>query len=562
MRRRRFAFRILRSGFRILIVSLLSLAVLAVVLDVTLDAPLRRHMERAINESLDGYHVRVRQADFHVLGFSIDLKNSSIYQNAHPDPPVAFIPKFRASVQWRALLSRRLVANIRFERPTIHINLNQLYEEARDPVPIRQRGWQDALEAIYPLKINDFEVREGTLVYQDVGNSPPLRVSRVYFHAGNIRNIRSKDRHYPSNIRLAGIVFEKGKIFVDGHADFMAKPLPGVTGALDLQNMELGYFQPMAKRNNLSVRGGSVDALGRFEYASTTQRLELDRVVIRRAVLDYLNTGQPAGPRGTLPKRVIAKAKQLKNSPDQIIRIRTLDVLGSEVGFVNQASDPPYRIFVTDGFLEARNFSNQNAFGAASVMLAGKFMGSGEVLAQAGLRPAAKGSDFDVVVRIDDAQIPSLNQFLRSYAHLDVAAGTFSFYAEARVKEGHIEGYVKPLFKNIDIYDSRQDRHKSVFKKLYEKVAGGIAKMLKNEPRKEVATVTSISGPVEDVHANTMEIVGGLIKNAFFRAILPGFESHVKIHGKHRKERSKEALMSRPDPEGPSRTAEARGGSR
>jgi hypothetical protein len=217
---------------------------------------------------------------------------------------------------------------------------------------------------------------------------------------------------------------------------------------------------------------------------------------------------------------------------------------------------------VTDGFLEARNFSNRNTLGAASVLLAGKFMGSGKLLAQAGLRPAAKGSDFDVVLKIDDAQIPSLNQLLRSYAHLDVAAGTFSFYAEARVKEGHINGYVKPLFKNIDIYDPRQDRDKNVFKKLYEKVAGGIAKMLKNKPRQEVATVTSISGPVEDLQANTMEIVGGLIRNAFFRAILPGFESHVKIHGKHRKERSKEALMSRPSPEGVSSTAEARGASR
>jgi len=533
---------------RIVVVGLMSLAVLAIGLDVTLDAPIRRHMERAINESLYGYHVRVRHANFHVLGFSLDLENSSIYQNAHPDPPVAYIPKLRASVQWKALLSGRLVADFRFERPTIHINLNQLYEEARDPIPIRQRGWQDALQAIYPLKINDFEVREGTLIYQDVGGYPPLRITRVHFHAGNIRNIRSKDRHYPSDISLAGIVFDHGKVFVDGHADFLATPFPALTGSLDLQNMELGYFQPMAKRNNLSVRGGSVDTLGRFEYASTIRRLELDRVVIRRAVLDYLHTGQPPGPRGSLPKRVIETAKQLKDSPNEIIRIRMLDVLGSEVGFVNQASNPPYRIFVTDGSLELRNFSNRNTFGAASVMLAGKFMGSGQLLGQAGLRPAAKGSDFDVVVRINGAQIASMNQFLRSYAHLDVAAGTFSFYAEARVKDGYINGYVKPLFKDIDIYDPRQDRKKSAFKKLYEKVAGGIAKMLKNKPREEVATVTNISGPVEDVKADTMEIVGGLIRNAFFHAILPGFESHVKLHGKHkhRKDRSKETLMRPP----------------
>jgi hypothetical protein len=43
-----------------------------------------------------------------------------------------------------------------------------------------------------------------------------------------------------------------------------------------------------------------------------------------------------------------------------------------------------------------------------------------------------------------------------------------------------------------------------------------------------VATVVTISGPIERADANTIEVVLKLIQNAFFKAILPGFEREVR----------------------------------
>ena len=39
-----------------------------------------------------------------------------------------------------------------------------------------------------------------------------------------------------------------------------------------------------------------------------------------------------------------------------------------------------------------------------------------------------------------------------------------------------------------------------------------------------MATVVPIAGPVENPKAGTWPTIAGLIRNAFFRAILPGFE--------------------------------------
>ncbi len=122
----------------------------------------------------------------------------------------------------------------------------------------------------------------------------------------------------------------------------------------------------------------------------------------------------------------------------------------------------------------------------------------------------------------------TMNDMLRAYGKFDVAAGTFSVYSEIKVKNGPVEGYVKPLFSGLDVYDPAQDRDKNLGRKLYEKVVEGVGNLFKNVPRNEVATVASISGPLENVKVNTLEVIVKLVQNVFFKAILPGFDREVK----------------------------------
>jgi len=56
---------------------------------------------------------------------------------------------------------------------------------------------------------------------------------------------------------------------------------------------------------------------------------------------------------------------------------------------------------------------------------------------------------------------------------------------------------------------------------------GAMTELLKNRPRQQVATQTDISGPLEDPRTNIGQIIVNLVRNAFFKAILPGFEREV-----------------------------------
>jgi hypothetical protein len=52
--------------------------------------------------------------------------------------------------------------------------------------------------------------------------------------------------------------------------------------------------------------------------------------------------------------------------------------------------------------------------------------------------------------------------------------------------------------------------------------------VLQNRPRDEVATRVEISGPLENPNAGIIETIVGLVQNAFFKAILPGFEARLR----------------------------------
>jgi hypothetical protein len=101
-----------------------------------------------------------------------------------------------------------------------------MMHEAADPVAVEDKGWQEALEAIYPLKINEFRVTDGTLTYVDDDPKRPLHVSRAYFLATNIRNVESPDRTYPSPIHLDAVVFERGRLESTGTPTFSPFHMP------------------------------------------------------------------------------------------------------------------------------------------------------------------------------------------------------------------------------------------------------------------------------------------------------------------------------------------------
>jgi hypothetical protein len=215
-----------------------------------------------------------------------------------------------------------------------------------------------------------------------------------------------------------------------------------------------------------------------------------------------------------------------------LLRADQVSLVGCTLGFVNKAARKPYRVFLTDADFHLSNFSNQFARGPAQARLKAKFMGSGSTTASATFRPEKAGPDFDLNLKIGQTQLTAMNNVLRAYGNFDVSAGVFSLVTELHVRKGRISGYIKPFFRDMKVYDRRKDKGRGFGHKMYEKLVGGVAKLLENRSQQEVAIKTAISEPVENPETSTRQIIVELIKNAFFKAILPSFEKEATGAGK------------------------------
>ena len=102
-----------------------------------------------------------------------------------------------------------------------------------------------------------------------------------------------------------------------------------------------------------------------------------------------------------------------------------------------------------------------SSWAAVTLVLGGDFLAS------------QHGPDFNLKVAIQNTDLPSMNDIFRAYGRFDVASGKFSVYSEVAIKDGNINGYIKPLFANVEVYDYQKDKSKSVLHQAKELVIGG-----------------------------------------------------------------------------------------
>jgi hypothetical protein len=488
------------------------------------DEPLRRYTEARMNASLEGYTARVGRMHFNPINFSMDVRDIVIAQNEHPDPPVASIERIHASVHWRALLAGRVVGDALIDHPVVVLNLTQARTEIADSTPLKDKGWQHALQSIYPLKINELRISRGEVTYRDQGPFEPLRIHDLEVAASNIRNVHSERGVYPSPMTLRARVFDTGSVSATGWADFLAEPYAAFMADITLDGIALDYFKPITSRYRLSVDEGVLSASGEVEISPQFKSVKLWSATVDGMHADYVQTRATVGAARAAARETIEAADRAQD-PGVQFRVDRLDIVKSRFGFVNRTKAPGYRVFLTDATATLTNLSSLPTGETAVARVRGKFMGSGAASAELKVLPARPGPDFDLALQIDETDLTTMNDLLRTYGRFDATAGEFSLYSELQGRSRQVTGYVKPLFRDMTVYDPRQDKDKGPLRRAYEAVVGGVSRVLQNRPRDEVATRVALSGRLDSPNTSILETVAGLVQNAFFRAILPGFDA-------------------------------------
>lgn len=207
--------------------------------------------------------------------------------------------------------------------------------------------------------------------------------------------------------------------------------------------------------------------------------------------------------------------------------MREFDINRSNFSFTDKTSNPNYKVFINDTGLALKNLSNHQNQGPADFALHGKFMGSGDTSISGDFLASQHGPAFNLKVAIQNTDLPSMNDILRAHGRFDVAAGKFSVFSEVAIKDDNIDGYVKPMFADLKVYDYQKDKGTPVLHQAKELAIAGASHLFKNSSTKQVATDIDLKGKLTSPDTSTWQAIAQVLRNAFVEAIIPGFDRAV-----------------------------------
>lgn len=162
----------------------------------------------------------------------------------------------------------------------------------------------------------------------------------------------------------------------------------------------------------------------------------------------------------------------------------------------------------------------------AEITVEGDSLGGGRLRLAISADPLAAQPHFHLSAKIEDVNLPALNDSLKAYANVDVSRGKFQLAAEMAGRDGGFQGYVKPFFEDLD-FNNIEDREKGVWSRIWENVVQGLAWLVKNKPRDQVATRIPFQGRFGDPQVGLWATITNLFRHGFVRAFTPTIEGTV-----------------------------------
>lgn len=214
------------------------------------------------------------------------------------------------------------------------------------------------------------------------------------------------------------------------------------------------------------------------------------------------------------------------------IRLDEVKVHDGEMHFRNFTSKPQVDLVADEAQATIRNLSNTREHQdrrAADLKLTARLFGQASLESSARFDPLAPESlkDFRFNLKVTDVDLTRINDFLSAYAHLDVNSGRGDFVMQLEARDGKLDGYAKPLFRNVDIFSFKQDierQHDNPLRAAWEVIAGGIQNLFKNQSKKQFATRVEIHGQIGDTQTSAWQAIVSILHNAFVQAYKAKFE--------------------------------------
>lgn len=209
-------------------------------------------------------------------------------------------------------------------------------------------------------------------------------------------------------------------------------------------------------------------------------------------------------------------------SPFQINRVR---VQNGAIHFRSYQAKEPVNVYLSELNATVDNLSNitdETKPLNATVRATAMAMDQAKFDFQMSLDPSSYRPSFSLSMRLLGLDVTKINSLSLAYGGFDFKRGWFDLVVQMNAANGAIQGYVKPLFRDLKVFslpeDIKQDNPVQFF---WQAIVGVTSGVLTNQQRDQFGTRIPFTGSLNTPKPDILATIGNVLRNAFIRAYLP-----------------------------------------
>jgi len=246
----------------------------------------------------------------------------------------------------------------------------------------------------------------------------------------------------------------------------------------------------------------------------------LSSITLIKPVVNFVNGPTPAESQTILEPEWVITVKKLVP-----LRINRFQIIHGELHYYDFHAQPVINLIMNHLEVVADNLTNatqSKALMPTTVVIGGDPFIEGRLKAELAANVDLKQPTFSEKVRLTQIPAVGLNSFLAKYGSVYAKSGTLDFYTELVSKEGSFKGYVKPYFQGLSFEPVPKDR--GTLAAIWATLANGVKSLVTNN-KGVIATNVVIKGRYKDPKVDTLSAIFGILKNAYFQALMEGFNT-------------------------------------
>lgn len=206
------------------------------------------------------------------------------------------------------------------------------------------------------------------------------------------------------------------------------------------------------------------------------------------------------------------------------IDINHVDIKDGTVTYQDFSSTPHVNVYIHHMQGELRNLRNvedPHVPLPSTIDIQGGSIGNGHVHISGRMNILPRSPNMDLKLALENVNLPALNSYTEAYAAFDFSSGNFNLYSELITHNDRVSGYVKPIATNISVDVFKSPNPLEV---AWSAAVAVVLKLFSNFPRDQFATRVDMEGSLGNINTNTWSTIGGILYNAFIKAMSRGFD--------------------------------------